>query len=285
MRTRSKAVLAAIATVILAAVVFVPIAGANGMMGTTSPSPTMMATPRPTAPATTMPLPTPAPAPGAAGAGWCGGGTWNGSGAWGGTGMWGTGTSALWLTDNPDALAAWTQLRADHVAAMQAWQDTYKADLTTPAAQQALHDLWTGNWNDMKDFYQQYAGAAAWTSPAAGLWNGWQMGGMMGGSWNPSHMWGAAYGASWMTGHPGAFGRWMTMRARQTGAVAAWQQRYAGDLTGSGARSAMRSMRARVRTQVKDFYRHHHLAVTTARMRYGAGGWMGLGGMWGGFGW
>jgi hypothetical protein len=39
------------------------------------------------------------------------------------------------------------------------------------------------------------------------------------------------------------------------------------------------------RASVKAFYTHHHLTVTTTRMRYGAGGWMGLGGMWGGWGW
>ena len=88
-----------------------------------------------------------------------------------------------------------------------------------------------------------------------------------------------------MTGHPGAFGQWMTMRARQTAAVTAWQQHYAGNLTGSAAQTAMQSMRTHMRTQVKNFYRNHHLTVTTSRMRYGAGGWMGLGGMWGGWGW
>ena len=44
-------------------------------------------------------------------------------------------------------------------------------------------------------------------------------------------------------------------------------------------------MRAHHRGQVKSFYRNHHLTVTSSRMRDGAGGWMGLGGMWGGFGW
>ena len=211
---------------------------------------------------------------------------WGGSGAWGGTGMWGTGTGASWLTNNPDALAAWTQLRADHVAAMQTWYQTYKADLTTPAAQQALHDLWTNNWNDMKAFYQQYGSGAGWTCPAFGMWGGWQTGGMMGGQgWDASHMWGAAYGASWMTAHPGAFGQWMTLRGRQTAAVSAWQQHYAGSLSGSAAQTARQTMQAHMRTQVKNFYRNHHLTVTTSRMRYGAGGWMGLGGMWGGFGW
>jgi len=273
------------ALVVLAAVLFVPVAGANGMMGTPSPSPTMMTTPRPTASATMMPTPTPSPTTGGAGAGWCGGGTWSGSGAWGGTGMWGTGTGASWLTNDPDALQAWLKLRADHVAAMQSWRDTYKADLTAPQAQEALHNVWTGFWNDMKAFYEQYGNGAVWTCPAAGMWGGWQTGGMMGGSWDPSHMWGAAYGASWMTGHPGALGRWMKMRAGQTAAVGSWQRRYAGALTGDAARTALRTLQARMRMQVKGFYRQHHLPVTTARMRYGAGGWMGLGGMWGGWGW
>ena len=280
MRPRFKALLMALAVVVLAAAVLVPVAGANGMMGgsTPSPWPSMMGTPTPT------PSPT-AATPGAAGTGWCGGGMWSGSGSWGGTGMWGTRTGMAWLAGDPDALAAWTQLRADHVAAMRTWFDTYKADLTSSAAQQSLHDLWTKNWDDMKAFYEQYGNGAAWTCPGLGMWGGWQTGGMMGGSWDPSHMWGAAYGAAWMTGHPGAFGQWMTMRAKQTGAVTAWQQHYAGNLTGSAAQTAMRTMYARMRTQIKNFYRNHHLTVTTARMRYSAGGWMGLGGMWGGWGW
>ena len=248
------------------------------MMGSPSPWPTMMGTPTPTpSPSTTT--------PGTSSGSWCGGGIWGGSGSWGGTGMWGTGGGMAWLTGNPDALAAWLQLKADHVAAMQAWYETYKADLTTPAAQQALHDLWTDNWNDMKAFYEQYGNGAAWTCPAAGMWGGWQGGMMGGGSWDPSHMWGSGYGASWMTGHPGGLAQWMAMRARQTSAVTAWQRRYAGNLTGSSARTALQNVRTHMRTQVKSFYRSHHLTVTTARMRYGAGGWMGLGGMWGGWGW
>jgi len=209
---------------------------------------------------------------------------WGGSGSWGGTGMWGTGSGMGWVTSNPDALLAWLQLKADHLTAMQTWYDTYKADLTIPKAQQALHDLWTKNWNDMKAFYEQYGNGATWTCPASGMWGGWQ-GGMMGGSWDPSHMWGTGYGASWMTGHHSGFGQWLTMRGKQTAAVAAWQQHYAGNLTGSAAQTAMQTMRAHQRTQVKDFYRNHHLTVTSSRMRYGAGGWMGLGGMWGGWGW
>ena len=98
---------------------------------------------------------------------------WNGDGHWGGTGMWGTASGAAWLTSNPDALAAWTQLRVDHQQAMQTWHETYKADLKSPAAQQALHDLWTAHWNDMKAFYEQYGNGAAWTCPSDGMWGGW----------------------------------------------------------------------------------------------------------------
>ena len=170
---------------------------------------------------------------------------------------------------------------------MQAWYDTYKADLTTPAAQQALHDLWTKNWNDMKAFYEQYGNGAAWTCPAAGMWGGWQTGGMMGGSWDPSHMWGTGYGASWMTGHRSGFGQWLDdarqadRRRRPPGSTTT-----RGNLTGSaGADGAADDARSPMRTQVRHFYRNHHLTVTTSRMRYGAGGWMGLGGMWGGCGW
>ena len=84
--------------------------------------------------------------------GWCGGGIWNGAGAWGGTGMWGAGCGAQWLLDNPTALAAWLQMRADHQQAMQDWYDTYEVGgLITPEAQQALRDLWTTFWDDMQD--------------------------------------------------------------------------------------------------------------------------------------
>jgi hypothetical protein len=207
MTSSLKALLSALAVALLAVAVLVPIAGASGstpggMMGSPSPWPTMMGTPTPSASPTMMGTPTPSPSPtgNTWGDSWCGGGMWGGSGSWGGTGMWGTGSGASWLTNNPDALAAWLQLKTDHVAAMQTWYDTYKADLTTPAAQQALHDLWTDNWNDMKAFYEKYGNGAAWTCPTAGMWGGWQ-GGMMGGSWDASHMWGSGYGASWMTGH------------------------------------------------------------------------------------
>jgi hypothetical protein len=281
MKPSLKALLTTLAVALLAMAVLVPIAGASGstpggMMGSPSPWPTMMGTLTPT--------PSPSPTGNTWGDSWCGGGMWGGSGSWGGTGMWGTGTGASWLTNNPDALAAWLQLKADHVAAMQTWYDTYKADLTTPEAQQALHDLWTKNWNDMKTFYEQYGNGATWTCPAAGMWGGWQ-GGMMGGSWDPSHMWGSGYGASWMTGHRSGFRQWIALRARQTAAVTAWQQSYAGNLTGSAAQTALQSMRTHMRTQVKSFYRNHGMTATTTRMRYGAGGWMGLGGTWGGWGW
>jgi hypothetical protein len=273
MTGKFKAVLTALAVVVLATAVLVPIAGAStpgGMMGSPTPSPS---------PSSTTP-------PGHADDSWCGGGMWGGSGSWGGTGMWGTGSGMSWLANNPDALAAWLQIKADHVAAMQAWYETYKADFTTPEAQQALHDLWTKTWSDMKAFYEQYANGATWTCPSDGMWGGWDHDGMMGHhDWDASHMWGTGHGASWMTGHPGAFGHWLTMRARQAAAVTAWQHRYGSNLKSSAAQTAMTTMRAHQRTQVKSFYLNHRLTVTTARMRDGAGGWMGLGGMWGGFGW
>ena len=153
MRFGLKSLLTVAAIVVLAAAVLVPIAGASGMMGgsTNSSWPTMMPTPTPS------PTPSSTLVPG----GWCGGGMWGGSGAWGGTGMWGMGSGTGWLTQNPAALQAWLQLRADHVKALRTWQATYKADLTSPAAQQALHDLWTTFWNDMKSFYQQHGNGAA----------------------------------------------------------------------------------------------------------------------------
>jgi hypothetical protein len=67
--------------------------------------------------------------------------------------------------------------------------------------------------------------------------------------------------------------------------VSAWQHRYSADPGSTAAQTALRAMRTHQRAQVRSFYTHHGLSVTTARMRNGAGGWMGLGGMWGGFGW
>jgi len=263
MKLSFKALLTALAVVALVALFLVPIAGASpsGMMGDGDHD-------------------------GDHSGDWCGGGVWNGDGHWGGTGMWGTALGAAWLTSNPDALAAWTQLRADHQLAMQTWYDTYKADLRSPAAQQALHDLWTAHWNDMKAFYEQYGGGAAWTCPSDGMWGGWDKGGMMGGhEWDASHMWGTGHGAAWMTNHPRAFGRWLDMRAEQAAHVDRWAERNHDRLKSDAAQTALKSLRAHHRAQVKTFYAKHHLPVTTARMRDGAGGWMGLGGMWGGFGW
>jgi hypothetical protein len=268
MRSRFKAVLAALAVVVFAAAVLVPVAGASGMMPTPTPSPSSTAPGNPQ------------------GDGWCGGGMWNGHGHWGGTGIWGTGSGMAWLTGNPDALAAWTQLRADHQQAMQTWYDSYRDDLTSPEAQQALHDLWAKLWNDMKAFYEQYGSGAAWTCPSESMWGGWDMGGMMGQhDWDPSHMWGSGHGASWMTDHPDAFGHWLTMRGKQMTAMSAWQHHYGADPGSTAAQTALHTMRTHDRAQVRSFYRHHHLSATSARMRDGAGGWMGLGGMWGGFGW
>jgi hypothetical protein len=270
MKLRLKVFLGVLAVAVLSAVLLVPIAGASGW-GTNTNAGSLMSS---------------GSSGMMGGGGWCGGGIWNGSGSWGGTGMWGTGFGMRWLTSNPDALQAWLQLRADHLAALQTWYDTYKADLKSAAAQQALHDLWTTYWNDLKAFYEQYAGDATWTCPADGMWGGWDMGGMMGGhDWDAHHMWGTGHGAAWMANHPGAFGQWLTMRGKQTAGVRAWSQKYHGALKSSAAWTAMQTMRAHQRTQVRSFYRNHHLTITTSRMRFGAGGWMGLGGMWGGWGW
>jgi hypothetical protein len=266
MKASLRTLTTALAVVVVAAALLAPIASAGGSATATAANGMMG---------------------GGTGTGsWCAGGIWNGSGQWGGTGMWGTGSGMQWLTDNPAALEAWLQLRADHQQAMQAWYDTYKADLTTPAAQQALHDLWLANWNDMKSFYEQYAGGADWTSPSNGMWGGWQMGSMMGGgTWDPHHMWGTGYGASWMTSHPAGMGQWLTMRGRQMSAMNAWWQQSSSAPGGPAAQAALKTLGARQRTQVKHFYRRHHLSTSPAMMRAASGGWMGLGGMWGGFGW
>jgi len=226
------------------------------------------------------------PAPPGTTGGWCGGGMWSGSGQWGGTGMWGTGSGIHWLLDNPAAMKAWLQLRGDHQAAMQNWYDTYKADLTTPEAQQALHDLWTTAWNDMKGFSEQYGHGATWTCPSDGMWSGWDMGGMMNDDhWDASHMWGTGYGAAWMIGHQAGFGAWLDLRGRQTADVTTWMQKHHGALRSAGATTALNHMTSRHRAEVRSFFKQHHLSTSAAMMRYGAGGWMGLGGMWGGWGW
>jgi hypothetical protein len=262
MELKLKITLTALATAVLAVALLVPIAGASG-------TGTMMGGGGTTDPGTMM------------------GGTWDGTGPWGGTGMWGmTDSGITWLTDDPAAMQAWLQLRTEHLAAMQTWYDTYKADLTSSAAQQALHDLWTEHWNDMQGFMREYAGGTDWTVPAMGMWNGWQMGDMMnGGSWDANHMWGSGYGASWMTSHPAGMGRWLALRGRQMSAVSAWLQQYGADPGSSAAQAAMKTLSARQRSQVKRFYHQHHLSTSASMMRAATGGWMGLGGMWGGFGW
>ena len=119
-----------------------------------------------------------------------------------------------------------------------------------------------------------------------GMWNGWQMGGMMNGSsWDAGHMWGSGYGASWMTGHAAGMGRWLALRGRQVSTMNAWMQKYGATPGSPAAKAAMKTVNAKQRTQVKRFYHQHHLATGSAMMRAATGGWMGLGGMWGGFGW
>jgi hypothetical protein len=208
------------------------------------------------------------------------------TGMWGGTGMWGTANGMSWLAKNPAALKAWTQLRTSQQQAMQKWYQTYKGNLTTSAAQQALHNLWTTFVNETKASSQQYAKGATWICPATGMWSGWGMSGMMGGhSWNAKDMWGAAYGASWLTSHPAAFGQWLAMRSKQVAGVNAWVRKYDHALKSKAAQTALQHMNAQHRAQVKAFYTQHGLSASSTRMSYGAGGWMGLGGMWGGFGW
>jgi hypothetical protein len=256
MKASLKTLVAAFAVALVAAALLAPIAGAGG------------------------------PTRGAAANGMMGGGTSSGMGAWAGTGMWGSGSGMAWLTDNPAALQAWLQMRTEHQQATQTWYDAYRADLTSTWAQQALHDLWTARWNDMQDFYERYASGTDWTPPAMGMWGGWQMGDMMGGGpWNPRHMWGTGYGASWMTSHPTGMGQWLTIRGRQVGAMNAWSRQHSTALGSPTAQAALKTLGAHQRTQVKRFFQQHHLSATSFRMRSATGGWMSLGGMWGGFGW
>ena len=112
----------------------------------------------------------------------------------------------------------------------------------------------------MKSFYETYANGATWTCPDEGMWGGWDMGGMMGGhDWDAHHMWGTGYGAAWMTNHPGAFGRWLTMRGRHIADVNAWWQHHSADPTSTTAQTALQTMRAHHRTQVKSLLH----AITT----------------------
>jgi len=112
------------------------------------------------------------------------------------------------------------------------------------------------------------------------------MGGMMDEHhWDVSRMWGAGYGADWMMDHAAGMGQWLDLRAGQTADVTAWMQKHHGALRSAGATTALNHMTSRHRTEVRTFFKQHHLPTSSAMMRSGAGGWMGLGGMWGGFGW
>ena len=286
MKLKLKVPLTVLAVAALSAAVLAPVAAAGGpgtMMGGGTGTGT---TPGPGTPAGTMmgsgTAADPQPGPGS-----MMGGTWDGSGAWGATGMWGMMDSGMtWLADNPAAMQAWLAMRTEHQQDMQAWYDTYKADLTSSAAQQALHDLWTAHWNDMQSFMQKHASGAGWTVPAMGMWNGWQMGAMMGGgTWDAGHMWGSGYGASWMMGDPAGMGQWLALRGRQVSAANVWMQHYGSAAGSPAAQAAMKALSALQRGQVKRFYKQHHLPTGSAMMRAATGGWMGLGGMWGGFGW
>lgn len=131
--------------------------------------------------------------------------------------------------------------------------------------------------------------AAALLAPiasAGGPTTGAAANGMMdGGSWNPNHMWGTSYGAAWMASHLSGFGQWLTMRGRQMSAMNTWWQQNNSAPGSPTAQAALKTLSEHQRAQVKRFYQHHNLSASTGRMRYGAGGWMGLGGVWGGFGW
>jgi hypothetical protein len=131
--------------------------------------------------------------------------------------------------------------------------------------------------------------AAALLAPiasASGSTTGAATNGMTdGGSWNPKHMRGTGYGAAWMINHPAGFGQWLAMRGRQMNAMNTWWQQNNSAPGSRAAQAALKALNAHQRAQVKSFYQQHHLSAISRRMRYGAGGWMGLGGMWGGFGW
>ena len=167
MKPSLKALLTTLAVALLAVAVLVPIAGASGsagMMGSPSPWPTMMGTP----------TPSPSPTGNTWGDSWCGGGMWGGSGSWGGTGMWGTGTGASLADEQPRRPAGLAAApRRPPRRACRPGTTPTRPTSRRPAAQQALHDLWTTFWNDMKAFYEQYGNGATWTCPSAGMWGGW----------------------------------------------------------------------------------------------------------------
>ena len=62
-------------------------------------------------------------------------------------------------------------------------------------------------------------------------------------------------------------------------------QKHTRALRGTRATSALNHMMATHRAAVTTFFDHHGLPVNDTMMQQAAGGWMGLGGMWGGFGW
>ena len=199
---------------------------------------------------------------------WCGGGVWNGNGAWGGTGAWGTSSGAAWLTGHPAAFGAYLDLRIKNIQAMKSWAQQYGRDLTSAAARQALQAIWQQNWTDMKAWYQQYGGGSGWTAPGSGCWGG--------------GMWGSGYGSGWLTSHPAAFADYLDLRLGQVSDMKAWLAQYAGNLSGSAAQTAMQTMRSEHRAEIVKFFKDHGL---TSGARWGYCGWMGLGGMWGGWGW
>jgi hypothetical protein len=62
-------------------------------------------------------------------------------------------------------------------------------------------------------------------------------------------------------------------------------QEHQGALRSAGARTDLNHMTASHRAAVKSFFKHHGLRTNATMMQQATGGWMGLGGMWGGWGW
>ncbi len=251
MKTRKVALLLVIALVVALGVAAAPAAAyACGCWGGPTP------TPSPTAPTSSW-------------GSWCGGGYWNGSGTtWGGTGTWGIGFGGKWLLNHPDAFNAWLDLRTSQLDAIKAWYGQYSSAPFSAAAQTSLRTLWQQNWTDVKAWYQQYASGAAWVCPTAGCWG--------------RAMWGTGFGGGWLLRHPGAFADWIDLRLSTVNDVKAWFAQYSADPFSTTAQMALQTLRTEQRAEVVKFFSDHGI---TLRAKWGCGGWMGLGGMWGGFGW
>lgn len=60
------------------------------------------------------------------------------------------------LMDNPDALKAMQELRAEHRAEMQSWYEQYGSNPSSAEARAALQKLRDEHWDDMRDLFGKF---------------------------------------------------------------------------------------------------------------------------------